>query len=567
VTKQNTGSPVELTPSERGGEWGEVLSFLDAQRLNSEFAGGPELEFRFAISGTPDPFTPYLKAAGAQQGRAALPRFLPFNTLGQALASAPPEIPEVFLLLPWDLVPEADWRSGVPAKRTNRHALISAAQDRAKQLEARSDAYFLYLPAPLPPLCGDPASDAATAFAIDRIAAELGARRVPREAFSLGTYFGSGCPVSGTWLGKVAVAVVGELCRPGGEDYKVLVTDLDGVVWAGLAADDGIEGIDFGPEGRGYRHFTYQTLLARLRREGTVLAAVTRNDPEVAKEPIKSERMVLKEEDFVAIMASYHPKSAQIRELARQLNLSLSSFVFVDDNPLELSEVTQQLPDVRCVRFPQDDEALPALLADLSRRFSRRELTEEDRERTEMYRRRLEGIAPVDAEGADLTAFLAGLKMRLVLHDRRTGDRTRAVQLINKTNQFNLNGRRWSEEEIAELLERGGHLYGASLSDRSGSHGEILVLMMSEDLVVEAFVMSCRVFQRRVEQAFLCTLVDRGIAPRAMRLAATQKNGPFREFVTDPAFGPPEDGLVPFDAAGFTRGHQDVLGLFEILEG
>ena len=312
---------------------------------------------------------------------------------------------------------------------------------------------------------------------------------------------------------------------------------------------------------------TLQTLLARLRREGSVLAAVTRNDPEVAAEPIRSGRMVLKEDDFVAIMASYHPKSAQIRELSRQLNLGLNSFVFVDDNPLELSEVSQQLPDVRCIRFPENDEGVPALLSELSRRFSRRELTAEDRERTEMYRRRLEGIAPVDAEGADLTAFLAGLEMKLTLHDRRTGDRTRAVQLINKTNQFNLNGRRWSDEEIAELLERGGHLYGASLSDRSGSHGEILVLMMSEDLVVEAFVMSCRVFQRRVEHAFLCTMFDRGVAARGMRLAATPKNGPFREFAKDPAFDSADDGLVGFDAAAFANDHRDVLGLFEIDDG
>jgi FkbH-like protein len=445
--------------------------------------------------------------------------------------------------------------------------LVSAAERRAEQLRARPDARFLYLPAPLPPLCGHPASDEAAALALDRIAVELGARRVPPEAFSLGTYFGSGCPVGGPWLGKVALAVVDELRRPKAEEYKVLVTDLDGVVWAGLAADDGIDGIGFGPEGRGYRHFAYQTLLARLRREGTVLAAVTRNDPEVAREPIRSGRMVLKEDDFVAIMASYHPKSAQIRELSRQLNLGLNSFVFVDDNPLELSEVSQQLPDVRCVRFPENEESMPSLLSELSNRFARRELTAEDRERTEMYRRRLEGIAPVDAEGADLTAFLAGLEMQLTLHDRRTGDRTRAVQLINKTNQFNLNGRRWSDEEIAELLERGGHLYGASLSDRSGSHGEILVLMMSDDLVVEAFVMSCRVFQRRVEHAFLCTIFDRGVAPRAMRLGATPKNGPFREFAKDPAFASTEDGLVAFDATAFADGHRDVLDLFEIHDG
>jgi len=543
------------------------MSFLDAQKLVSRFTGGPELEFRFAISGTPDPFKLYLEAAGAQRGYSVVARFLPFNTLGQALASAAPEIPEVFLLLPWDFVPEADWRSGVPKTRSDPQTLIAAAERRAEQLRARPNAHFLYLPASVPPLTGHPSSDTVTKLALDRIAAGLGAHRVPAEAFSLGSYFASGCPVSGSWLGKVASLAVAELTAPKSDVYKVLVTDLDGVVWAGLAADDGIDGIGFGPEGRGYRHFAYQTLLTRLRREGTVLAAVSRNDPEVAREPIRSGRMVLREEDFVAIMASYHPKSAQIRELSRQLNLGLNSFVFVDDNPLELSEVTQQLPDVRCIQFPQTDDAVPALLSELSAMFSRQELTAEDRQRTELYRRRLEGIVPVEAEGADLTAFLAGLEMRLTVHHRDTGDRTRAVQLINKTNQYNLNGRRWADEEIAEVLAKGGHLFGASLSDRSGSHGEILAMLMSAEGVVEAFVMSCRVFQRRVEHAFLCIIHDEGLVPHAMRLAHTPKNGPFLEFAKDPAFGALEDGLVSFDAAEFASDHRDVLELFAVEEG
>jgi FkbH-like protein len=540
------------------------VNFLAAQRLVTQFAGGPKLEFLFAISGTADPFKLYLQAAGAQRGRSVIAHFLPFNTLGQALATGPRADLEVFLLLPWDFVPEADWRSGVPSTRSDHRALIAAAEERAALLRARPNARFLYLPAPIPPLCGDPSDDTITTLALERIAAELGARRVPAEAFSLGSYFGSGCPVGGAWLGKVAEMSVAEACRSTSDSCKVLVTDLDGVMWAGLAADDGIDGIAFGPEGRGYRHFTYQTLLARLRSEGALLAAVSRNDPQVASEPIRSGRMVLRNEDFVAVMASYHPKSAQIRELARQLNLGLSAFVFVDDNPVELSEVSQQLPEVRCIQFPQTDEGVPALLSELSARFARRELTAEDRQRTELYRRRLEGIAPVEAAGADLTAFLAGLEMRLTVHRRDSSDRTRAVQLINKTNQFNLNGRRWTDDEIAGIIEKGGRLFGASLSDRTGSHGEILAFLLSKDGDVEAFVMSCRVFQRRVEFAFLTILYDMGIVPRAMRFAATAKNGPFQEFAADPAFGSLAEGAVAFDAARFANGHRDVLKLFRI---
>jgi FkbH-like protein len=563
MTVQNLVTGASASP---GLERRNAMTFLEANRLISAFEGGPELEFRFAMSSTPDPFRLYLEAAGARQGYSVVPRFLPFNTLGQALAGAAPSMPEVFLILPWDLIPEADWRSGVPATRADSAALVAAARDRAKLFRNRPNARFLYLPAPIPPLSDTPAADAATLLALDGIAAELGAHRLPAEAFSLGAYFASGCPVRGPWLGAVATAAIAELCETEREPCKVLVTDLDGVLWAGVVADDGIDGVAFAPEGRGYRHFAYQTLLARLRGEGTLLAAVSRNDADVAREPLRAGHMTLREDDFVAIMASYHPKSAQIRELARQLNLGLNAFVFVDDNPVELSEVGQLLPDVTCIEFPQTDEGMPALFTDLCSRFARRELTAEDRERTALYRRRLEGIAPVDAEGADLTAFLAGLEMRLTVHDRSSGDRTRAVQLINKTNQFNLNGRRWTDEEVAGVLASGGRLLTAALSDRTGTHGEILALLVSHDGVVEAFVMSCRVFQRRVEHAFLCTLQAAGITPTAMRLARTPKNGPFLQFAEDVAFEELADGLVSFDAGRFAGSHGDVLRLFQVDE-
>src|SRR5205807_1061603 len=100
-------------------------------------------------------------------------------------------------------------------------------------------------------------------------------------------------------------------------------------------AEDGVEGVAFEPSGAGYRHFVYQGLLRRLRHEGTLLAAVSRNDQEVALGPFRSGRMLLREDDFVAIIASYHSKSAPVRELAQRLNLGLDAFVFVDDNPVE----------------------------------------------------------------------------------------------------------------------------------------------------------------------------------------------------------------------------------------
>jgi FkbH-like protein len=540
------------------------LNFLEARRMLDRFTGGDPLSFVFALSGTAEPFELYLRAAAAKRGRAAQVTVLPFNTLPQALRGPPdPTAIEVFLLMPWDFAPEADWRTGVP-ERVDEDQFRAHAAETARLLDRRSTARLLYLPAPLPPLFPDPARSAELSRSLESLAIGLGARVLPVEAFALAGYFASGCPVGGDWIGRVAEAVVEAATAPPTEPKKVLVTDLDNVVWNGVVADDGIDGIAFEPYGAGYRHFVYQTLLRRLRREGTLLAAVTRNDPDVALAPFQSTRMRLQADDFVSIIAGYHAKSAQIRALAQRLNVGLDSFVFVDDNPVELAEVSLVLPDVRCIVFPQHDGDLPAFLSELANLFAHSDVTAEDRERTQMYRRRLEGLAARDEQGADLTRFLKDLNMTLMIHDRSRGDRTRAVQLINKTNQFNLNGRRRTEQEVSTIVDSGGRLFGASLTDRTGSHGEVLACLLAADDTIAALVLSCRVFQRRLEYAFLAWLATQPHPPVALDWASTLRNAPFRQFLGEIAGPLNGDGLVRIDSAALATRYAEDLELFAI---
>jgi FkbH-like protein len=542
------------------------LTFLEARRLVNGFQGGDPLPFRLALSGTAEPFELYARAAAARRGRAAQMSVLPFNTLAQALlGDADATVPEVFLLLPWDFAPEADWRSGVP-ESVDEEALRSRASETARRLARRSGARLLYLPAPLPPLFSDPARCAAFARSLESLALELGARLLPGEAFALGTYLASGCPVGGGWIGRVADAVVEAAVGSGAASKKVLVTDLDNVLWSGLAAEEGAEGVAFEPSGAGYRHFVYQSLLRRLQRQGTLLAAVSRNDQDVALAPFRTGRMLLTEADFVAILASYHPKSAQIRQLAERFNIGLSAFVFVDDNPVEVAEVSLALPEVRCLTFPDHDDALVAFLDELANLFAQGEVTAEDRERTTLYRRRLEGMAPPDLHGADLTRFLQGLEMKLTIRDRGQGDRTRVVQLINKTNQFNLNGRRVTDEQVGGMLAAGGRLYGATLADRSGSHGEVLACLVAPDGTIASLVMSCRIFQRRVEYAFLAWLAARPHPPVGLQWASTARNAPFQQFLRDVAGPVNGAGLVPLDPASVAARYAGDLALFTVSE-
>jgi FkbH-like protein len=422
---------------------------------------------------------------------------------------------------------------------------------------------LVYLDAPIPPMGPSPETDARLAAVLVGMVASAGATILGTGCFSLASYLSAGNPIAGGAIGGVARVILERLVPKVRQPAKVLVTDFDNTLWAGVLSEDGEQGIAYQASGRGFRHFLYQTLLARLKASGALVAGVTRNSASVVQPVLDRGEMVLKSDDFVAVLASYHAKSSQIEALAKRLNLGLDAFVFVDDNEVELEEVTRALPAVRSIRFPSKEEDLPALLEQLSLAFARDQITEEDRDRTLLYRRRLDGIVPEEASGADIGEFLASLRMRLELTDRSQGDRARVVQLINKTNQFNLNGRRWTDEDVATVLATGGRLLGATLTDRSGSHGEIIAFLVTATGVVEAWVMSCRVFQRRVEHAFLLAALARGTAVTGFRFAATERNEPMRQFLRSLS-GQPGDGVIAFDPTQFRAKFGSDGDLFEV---
>ncbi len=540
------------------------MNFLEAQKIVSSFSGGKSLEFSLAMSGSAEKLHLYLRAAAAQAGFELALRTLPFNTLGQALFQPPPgDCAEVFLLFPWDFAPETDWRSGVPAEEIDAGSLRRRAEATAEVLLRRRARAF-YVPAPLVPLFSNPTENGALSAFLSSLAGSIQARFLPSGVFSLASYLSSGCPIGGQSLGQVASAIMEVAVAQPEEICKVLVTDFDQVLWSGVLAEDGLEGIHYAPEGLGYRHFLYQSLLAKLRREGVLLVGVSRNQTEVALEPLRSGRMLLREEDFVSIQCSYGAKSAQIRQVAEHLNLGLQSVAFVDDNPVELAEVSMQLPDVHCLSFPQRDDQLPEFFSRISGLFPKATVTEEDRERTSLYRRRMQGMAPSKVAGADLHEFLLQLRMELTLHRRTANNFARALQLINKTNQFNLNGIRFTEDELKTILDQGGRLFSASLSDRHGTHGEILACLVDGNMTVRSLVMSCRVFQRRVEHGFLAWLAQQKNPPSEFNFQPTPHNLPLQDFLKNPAFSH-HSGKIRMKTKAFVEAHDSDLKLFNLV--
>ena len=327
---------------------------------------------------------------------------------------------------------------------------------------------------------------------------------------------------------------------------KVLVLDLDNTLWGGVVADDGMEGIEIGdtsPRGEAFKAF--QRSIVALKKRGILLAVCSKNDYARAAEPFeKHPEMVLRLADFVSFKANWDPKSDNLRRMAEELNLGMDSFVFVDDNPAEIDIVRQFAPMVSTILLSSDPADYVGQLQDC-RFFEPRSITEEDAIRTDQYRAETERKS-ILASATDMDAYLESLMMVATVSRFSSVDVPRIAQLINKSNQFNLTTRRRSEAEVKQLIENPDYVcFSVRLEDRFGDHGLICVIIcqvQDVSLVIDTWLMSCRVLKRQVEETVLnelCRLAQsRGCATLEGEYLATTKNEMVRDHYLRMGFQP-----------------------------
>lgn len=318
-----------------------------------------------------------------------------------------------------------------------------------------------------------------------------------------------------------------------GRGRKVLALDLDNTLWGGVIGDDGIEGIRLGqgdPIGEAF--LDVQRAALALQRRGVLLAVCSKNDEAVALKAIREHpEMLLREEDFSAFQINWADKATNLEVLAERLSLGLDSFVFLDDSPFEREHVRKSAPQVLVPELPSDPAAYARVLM-TGGFFEAVTFTPEDRLRAGQYaaNRRRETLA---AQSRDLGEFLRSLHMEAIF---TTGDIlgwSRFTQLINKSNQFNLTTRRYTEAEIMAMVADPATLtMQVRLTDEFGDNGMISALICKpedDDWVIDTWVMSCRVLGREVEQAVLNRLAEEARAIGIRRLIGiyrpTERNG------------------------------------------
>jgi FkbH-like protein len=298
-----------------------------------------------------------------------------------------------------------------------------------------------------------------------------------------------------------------------GKSRKCIVLDLDNILWGGVAGEDGPEGIQIGYEGIGLAYREFQQEILSLQRKGFLLAICSKNNPDDALEIIRANpAMHLRETHFSAMEINWNDKARNIRSIATRLNLGLDSFVFIDDSPVERQRVRESLPDVLVPEWPSDPTQYKSALLQLaSEHLLKFDLTNEDKQRGTMYSAQAERQKLAESAD-DIENFYRslGMKVRIGLADERTA--LRISQLTQKTNQFNLTTRRYTEAAIRDLALRSSHrVYWLEMDDKFGANGLVGVLILRQvkpgAWMIDTFLLSCRVIGLTVEAEIASKLI------------------------------------------------------------
>lgn len=318
---------------------------------------------------------------------------------------------------------------------------------------------------------------------------------------------------------------------------KCIVLDLDNILWGGIIGEDGLGGIKLGPTPEGRPFLEFQKYILALFNRGIILAINSKNNPEDALNVLrKHPYAILKEKHFAAIKINWDDKISNMKAIAREINIGLDSLIFFDDDKLNREMVKSALPEAEVVDLPDDPALYLKTLMELND-FNSFNFLEEDKERGRRYaeqRKRQEFSRIV----TDLTEYLKALKMEVTIEPANSFNIPRISQLTQKTNQFNMTTKRYSEEDIKKFSENKNYLvFSIKVEDKFGDNGitgAAIIEKKGEKWIIDLFLLSCRIIGRRVEEAMLAYIIEEAKNGKVKTLIgefiATKKNAPAKEF-------------------------------------
>jgi FkbH-like protein len=381
----------------------------------------------------------------------------------------------------------------------------------------------------------------ATAYANVRIInTEDIVRTVGKQAaFDSRFYFRSKSPYTGAFMNELARRITAAARGFGAHYYKVLALDCDNTLWGGVIGEDLLEGIKLGPyDYPGNIFWRMQQEFTALERQGILLALVSKNNPADVDEVLrKHPDMVIKETQIVAKKVNWEDKPSNLRALAKELNVGLDSFVFLDDSSFECEAVRQQLPMVKTVQVPATLSDYPRVVEEIKSLFLTGGIAADSRAKTEQYRQRA-GAEGLKAQFDTQEEYLESLELKVELTRNAGASVARISELSQKSNQFNLTTHRYSVAEIEQMMEGDSHaVYSLVVSDKFGNAGLTGVVVIRYEgrvATIENFFMSCRVIGRGVETCIwtriVADAVKRGCNELSAEFIPSAKNAQVADF-------------------------------------
>ena len=330
-----------------------------------------------------------------------------------------------------------------------------------------------------------------------------------------------------------------------GKNKKCLVLDCDNTLWGGIIGEDGINGIHLGADYPGSAYLEFQHAILDLYNRGILLAINSKNNERDVLEVLERHpASLLKPNHFVAKRINWNDKATNLREIASELRIGIDSLVFLDDNPVECAYVRGVLPEVEVVQLPADPTSYRRLLQSLAS-FDTLALTEEDNRRSGMYQQETQRQR-LRQESNSIEDYLRSLEMNVQIALADDYSIPRIAQLTQKTNQFNVTTKRYTEQNIRLMNDDPMvDVLHVSVQDRYSDNGIIAVAIVryENDLAgIDTFLMSCRVIGRGIEQTLLATILqaarDRHCRTVQGEYIATAKNEPARILFAQNGFTP-----------------------------
>lgn len=315
---------------------------------------------------------------------------------------------------------------------------------------------------------------------------------------------------------------------------KIIALDLDNTLWGGVIGEEGVDGIELSNHKEGQRYYDFQRQLLEMKNRGIVLGIVSKNNEEDAEAAIRNHpAMLLRDDEFVSKKINWENKAINLKAMESELNVTEGGFIFVDDNPVERETVKGECPDMLVPDFPDNTTELLNFAEDIWFDYCRSlRVLGEDLKKTQMYQNEVKRKQELESS-LNLDDYIAKLEIVTDIHRMKDRELERVVQLINKTNQFNVTTKRYTQAEVEEIAaDSNNAIYVVYSSDKYGDNGLISVVILRElevDVKIDTFLMSCRVMGRKLENVIVNELASKYQKKMIGEFIPTAKNEPVRE--------------------------------------